>query len=730
MLKFLSKIKDYFLGLEFKYLVLILGILILSIISIILIVMISKHSKKTRAELRELDYLTKIYNRYYYYKKSKLFLSGTSSKYAIIAFDINKFKLINEYYGTEEADKLLKEISEKLIEFYVNGQIQIFGRIESDKFSWIMQADKDKINKVFKSLDIVRQNSKHSISFNLGVYFIEDNNMDVEQAYSRANIAAKSIKGNFDKSIAYFDSHMINQMKKEQFIINNIDKAMKNNEIKVYFQPKYDLQEDIISGAEALVRWIHPERGMISPQEFIPALENNGLITKLDKYIWEKTASYLAKWRSEGLNPVPVSINISKVDLLEVDLPEFIESLVRKYSIPHNLFELEITESACVDGQIDVTSILKKFKSKGFIILMDDFGSGYSSLNTLRQFPIDVLKIDLKFLSGFDDSNETVKGKTIIESIVTMAKHLHLEIVVEGTENINQVEYCKSIGCEVAQGYYFSKPISAEDFILLVKEGRKKIPNATFSSRLTEDTVWSKSILTEDFFNSTNSALGVFIYRRDRLEAVRLNEKYFEIIGTTRKDFYARNKNVLEDVYREDYDLVLDNLFKCVKSKSSVDFEYRRLDDKGNIKWIRIKLTYVNNDDPSINYFFAALDDITKEKEAILEVSEIINSLDYGIIKCDMSSNKILLYNDTLLKMLNLSNDEFDRDYKENYYKLISEDDIDYFINEIKEINDNSKKVVKCNFNKKLGIIPVINTLKVVKESGKKYLYFNVLSIL
>lgn len=720
ILSFINNFLNYFKELETKYLILILGILLLAIIAILAIIFISRHFKKVRSELRELDYLTKIYNRYYYYKKCKLFLSGKTKRFAIVAFDVDKFKLINEYYGTHEADKLLMSISEKLINFYKNEQIEIFGRIESDKFSFLMSSDKEKIRRVCEAIDSIKNTTTHTISFTFGVYFIEDNNMDIEQAYSRANIAAKSIKGSLDKTIAFFDSVMINRLNVEQFIINNIDEAILNEEIKVYFQPKYDLMEDNVCGAEALVRWIHPERGMISPADFVLALENNGLITKLDKFIWERTAKYISKWRSEGITPYPVSINISKVDLLENDLPEYLESLVRKYSIPHNLFELEITESAYVDSRIDVISILKKFKSKGFTILMDDFGSGYSSLNTLREFPIDILKIDLKFLSGFDNSKESEKGKTIVESIVSMAKHLNLKVVVEGTETIEQVEFCKSIGCEMAQGYFFSKPINAEDYLEIQKTGIKK-GKKNLVSRLDEDSVWSNSLLKEDFFNSTLEALGVFILRRDNLEALRLNDRYFEIVGSTRKAYFSENRNILDEIYPDDFAYVLEKIDECRRTRSTVIFTYRRYRSDKSICFIKNKLTYVNNKDKMVSYFFSSLEDITSERLALLEVDNIINNLDYGFIKIDLSNNSIRLYNKFILDLLKIDKDEFENNYKLNYETLFKEDEVETFKEKL--FADSFKRVIKT---KLINGIDVAITCYFIRDKNNNFLYFNI----
>ena len=696
----------------------------------VVFVMLSKRNNKIKAEMRELDYLTQIYNRGYFYKKCQLYLSKTNSKYFIVAFDIAKFKKINEYYGSDEADNILKDISNMLIDFYTQDTIKVFGRIESDKFSWIMPNNKEKLVKIFDSISSISNKYEHSISFKMGVYEIENNTMPIEQAYTRANLASKSIKGNFDKNIQYFDAKMVSNLENEQFVLNNIDKAMDDGNIVVFFQPKFDLQANEVCGAEALVRWKDPKKGMISPGAFIPALENNGLITKLDKYMWDRTARHLAEWCRQGLNPYPVSINISKVDLLEPDLPEYIEAIVRKYQIPHDIFQLEITESAYVDGSVDVTSILKSFKSKGFTILMDDFGSGYSSLNTLREFPIDVIKIDLKFLTNFNNGAEGDKGRTIIESIVSMAKRLNLGIVVEGTETIEQVNFVKSIGCETAQGYYFSKPIPADDYIDLIKQNRKLSKDSMFNSRSSDECIWNKNTLTQDFFNNVNGALGVFAVRRDELSPVKLNEKYFELIEQSRKEYYASVRNIYESIYPSDLDMLMDTLSRVKAENKPKTIVYRRINSNGNIKWIKATFTYMQNEDSITSLYFASLDDITEFKNMQRDVLEMADSFDSGIIKCDLKTNKVVFYNDKILDILGLTKDEFEYNFKNNYLRLISPAYQASFKNAVEEINNKESITTDISLiSKDNKEIKVRNNARVIIEGNKKYSYFSITNI-
>ena len=358
---------------------------------------------------------------------------------------------------------------------------------------------------------------------------------------------------------------------------------------------------------------------------------------------------------------------------------------------------------------------------------MDDFGSGYSSLNTLRQFPIDVIKIDLKFLTGFDNSKEADKGRTIIESIVSMAKRLKLGIVVEGTETIEQVNFCKSIGCEVAQGYYFSKPIPADDYIALIKQNRQLSKDSMFNNRTNDELIWTKNTLTLDFFNNVNGALGIFSVRRDNLLPVKLNEKYFEIIEQSRKEFYAATRNIFESIYPQDLDMLMDTISR-VKSKNMPEtLVYRRINSNGNIKWIKATITYMQNEDPITALFFVSIDDITEYKNMQRDVLEMADSFDKGIIKCDLSNNKVVFYNDKILDILGLSKEEFDYNFKNNFLRLISPEEQSEFKNKILSIKDKGIMTQELNLmTKDDRVVPVINICKVLVEGNKKYSYFSI----
>ena len=248
----------------------------------------------------------------------------------------------------------------------------------------------------------------------------------------------------------------------EQTILNDMSKSLKNGDFIPYFQPKYDLKTEKIVGAETLVRWIHPTRGFLAPNEFIPIFEKNGFITNLDKYMYEQTCKKIKEWIDKGYNVVPVSVNLSRADLYSTEFMSSLLETATKYEVPIKYLHLEITESLYTEDSKKIAEMVEKLKNEGFLIEMDDFGSGYSSLNMITELPIDILKMDMKFL----DNNKLVKeSNNIIAFVISLAKLLKLQIIAEGVETAKQADMLRSMGCDIAQGYYYDKPLKEEDFI-------------------------------------------------------------------------------------------------------------------------------------------------------------------------------------------------------------------------------------------------------------------------
>lgn len=381
-----------------------------------------------------------------------------------IQFDIRKFKIINDLYGEKFGDEVLDFILKQLRELC--NERQFYVNLRSDVFMIVTEYDRQEELQIFiQELDgriKVFKNVKLQMSY--GVYTVEEREMELRQMEDRAAMARKTAKNSILGNIVFYEEQFKDSLYNRKFIEENMQTAIVERQYLMYLQPKYSISKNEIIGAEALVRWKHPERGMIYPDQFIPIIEENGFIRKVDYYIWEEACRFIRRCRDEGFADCPVSVNVSRAHLRDDECILILDDMIKKTGIPRKLLELEITET--VDDQ-QVSSKAFQLKEEGFTLLMDDFGSGYSSLNILLETPFDVIKLDKKFMENMMLSS---KGRMILEQVVSMANKLGLGLLAEGVETKEQVELLQNIGCDQVQGYYYAKPMAAEDFFELLKE--------------------------------------------------------------------------------------------------------------------------------------------------------------------------------------------------------------------------------------------------------------------
>lgn len=406
-----------------------------------------------------LGFFTSDKNPLYFTRRVKeMMVRYADRQIAFIQFDVERFKLINDNYGVETGDALLKFFNDSLA--LICSDDEPFCRLSSDLFMIVIAFDQEK-----EILDFIHMlESKLSGYMGLeykmvfGVAIAEDRGLHTRRHGDNATLARQSVKGNALNNIGFYNGTLRTKLYKQQTIEEEMTGALLNNEFAMYLQPKYSISTGRIIGAEALARWIHPQKGMISPNDFIPIFEKDGFIVKLDQYMWECACKKLREWMDKGMDPVPISINISREYLNSFDVVGKLTELVKHYSIPISLLELEITES--VDSSITAQTV-KNLRNSGFTMLMDDFGSGYSSLNMLKTTPFDVLKIDKGFLSEFMESD---RGRKIIAHTISMSLDIGLDIIAEGVETMEQAQFLQECGCDSAQGFFYSKPIPADEF--------------------------------------------------------------------------------------------------------------------------------------------------------------------------------------------------------------------------------------------------------------------------
>lgn len=411
----------------------------------------------------ENDILTGINNKeaFHHYLNNML-INNSDKIHAVAVLDVEKFKVINDIYGSMVADSFLIRIAEELKK--LTGKIGgICAHSYADQFLLAAPITCEDIEReLIRIENIINDNAEGiKISMKAGIYIVDDINMSVISMCTRAKYALNSIKRHYGKKIAVYDDEIRNDILDRQKIVGDMKYALAEGQFKVYFQPKYDLMTEKIIGAEALVRWQHPEIGLISPGKFIPIFEENGFITELDVYVWEECCRFMHKRKQIGLSVVPVSINVSRVDIYNENIVKILCNLVKKYDLEPELLHLEITESVYINDSGKINVVLNQVKEKGFIIEIDDFGSGYSSLSILSEIPMDIIKMDMKFFQS--EKNTKVKQK-IIYSVIKLAKWMNLFVIAEGVETKEQLDYLRKMKCHFAQGFYFAKPMSAEEF--------------------------------------------------------------------------------------------------------------------------------------------------------------------------------------------------------------------------------------------------------------------------
>ena len=410
------------------------------------------------------DTLTGLYNKSHFALKSaEILKSHPDEEWLLISSNIKDFKLINDLFGMEKGNEVLKMEAGLLKERCRDGIV--YGRIGGDKFAICMpkaRLQEEYFTDAIQTMGQVFNNDLYHLHIYIGVYEITDINEDISIMCDKANLAIKTLNENYARSIAYYNDTILNNTILEKQLVGDFDQALKEKQFCMYLQPQMTSEGKML-GAEALVRWQHPKRGLIFPGDFIEVFEKTGLIYRLDRFIWELAVQKLARWQQEGHSDLYISVNISTKDFYYMNVYETITALVEKYRIIPSTLKLEITETAIMTGTAGELDMIEQFRKYGFQVEIDDFGSGYSSFNTLKDMDVDVLKIDMGFLRTSKPEN-LEKSMSILNMIISLSKTLGLSVVTEGVETKDQVVKLTQMGCRIYQGYYFSKPIPVEEF--------------------------------------------------------------------------------------------------------------------------------------------------------------------------------------------------------------------------------------------------------------------------
>ena len=409
---------------------------------------------------------------------NKMIESKIKNKEAFIlaVFDVKDFKLINDLWGYDKGDEYLRFVGDKLKEFA--GAFEFACRCENDIFAVIikncsMGACEELMGTLFQEMGHLPGNDNYHVQFSCGLVRQEGNYDSSFTMLDCAKIAKANAKKNNVKNILVYDEYTKEEMIRRQQLKDDMQEALDNEEFVVYLQPKYNLSDNTLAGAEALIRWNYKHKEFLPPGKFVPVFEEDGSIGLIDQFVLRKVCEQFKKWIDEGYELLPISVNVSRVQLTNRNLVKNIANTVREHEIPFQYIDLELTESAAFDNMSYLLETMKEIEQKGFKISMDDFGTGYSSLGLLRKMPLDILKLDKSFVDGYVDEN-CEKERLMICDIINMAHHLGITVLAEGVETELQRDMLRDAGCEIVQGYYYSKPIPIEEYEkLLHKRGEE-----------------------------------------------------------------------------------------------------------------------------------------------------------------------------------------------------------------------------------------------------------------
>ena len=603
--------------------------------------------------------LTGLYFGNTFFEKTEEYLKNEKPDNAcMMATDIEHFRLYNKIHGREEGDQLLIHVADVLKTFQKQHG-GIVGYLGGDNFGILAVCDDDTLRQLRRDIkgETRRRNDTAGYLPAFGIYRITDMTIPAGTMYDHATVALSHVLGNYMSRTCEYTVDMDERVEEEIRMLSDIQVGIDNDEFTFYVQPQCDITKGKIVGGESLVRWIHREKGLIPPGKFIPVLEKNGFIADLDQIVWRKVCKWMRSCLDKGYKPVPISINVSRTDIFSMDVPKYLIGLIEEYDLSPDLLKVEITESSYAESGEKIVQTVKTLREHGFVVMMDDFGSGYSSLNMLKSVPVDVLKMDMRFLEMNEEEQEI--GIGILDSVINMARQMRLPIVVEGVEEQKQENHLLKMGCRYTQGYFYYKPLPIETFEELISDP-KNTDHEGFWCRQTES-VHIKEFLDTNLFNDVmaNNILGPAAFYdmyENNIEITRVNEQYYRLAGVaTQKDddFHKRFWNHVRDDDRQLLVSIFEQAYENPINGASGFIHYLRADEK--VLWVYIRVFFLREKEGH-KLFYASLSDMTEQKamnfdtpSIELDVKELTDKqIDhvekyYGNMPCGFGIGKVMV---------------------------------------------------------------------------------------
>jgi len=611
--------------------------------------------------------------------------SASGRGYVIAAWDIDRFKLFNDLYGMEHGDETLSRLEQLCNEWRSRPGFCACSRFEADHFFFCWESDYFQAEEfIFSVNQLVSEGFGEFAAIPcFGFCSYQPPYIDPAVAADRAMIALRTAKKDYRKHFAWFDETMLTSMQKEQQHTAVLQDALDHEEFIPWYQPQYDYAAGKIVGAEALVRWKKPTGEVVAPGAFIPVMESNGMVSRLDRNIWEQVCRQQRQWLDTGVPVLPVSVNISRIDLSHEDTVSFLCNLIHKYDLPAELIHLEITESAYMDNSSLLFSSIETLRSEGFTVEIDDFGSGFSSLNMLKDIEVDVLKLDMGFLSG-----NSSRGGSILSSVVSMARNLELDVIAEGVETKPQADYLNSIGCTIMQGYLFSKPIPVEEYTVLLhhtasstdlkslKAGRGAGTAVEFLDANTQATL---------LFNSFVGGAAIIEQNGNRISFLRTNDRFYTELETTRGAFLEKGLFSSDRFSEQFYKGLLRVLETAYETGEERTIELCTNQTTSTPVWTRNHIRFLTEKKGN-RLFYLSIENITarhqlqeRNRRLASELKATIDSVPGGLarIRVQDDAGSFEFINETLGKLMGYPAADLLSLLKEDPYRFVHPEDQD-----------------------------------------------------
>ncbi len=547
-----------------------------------------------------------------------------SGKWCMIALDIEHFKIFNEWYGREKGDYLLARIGETLqrAEGTRNAVCGYFGM---DDFCICMPYNPVEVKNLYLSIRNIVVSSTNTAGFSayLGVSVFTAGTEVSLRLYDQALSALSRAKQSHNKYIEYYDPSVGRREEEEYRILTDFQMALSRNEINFYLQPICRVSTGRIVSCEALARWRKSDGSIVSPSSFVPILEKTGFITDLDKQLWEKVCRWLRMLLDRGIEPVAVSLNVSRRDIFAMDVSSYLYALTMRYNIPSNLIKVEITESTYAEESEAVSKLVDDLKNKGFAVLMDDFGSGYSSLNMLSGLSVDIIKLDMRFIQ-FEEMNER-KGISIIESIVHMSKSMGMPIVAEGVETKEQVQFLRNLGCRYIQGYFFYKPMEPamlEEYLIDTYRIDYKDIRLKHNEQFRVREFMDENLFTDSMLNNIVGPVAFYQQHGHALDILRFNEQFYQVIGDVNME--SRQSNIENYVVEEDRPELFRMLEEAYNDRvNGGTCTVRFYKSDGSVFWFYIHMYFLTEEEQG-RTFYGQVQDMTESMRQSIRLYDLI----------------------------------------------------------------------------------------------------------